>query len=124
MWDLPGPGLEAMCPVLAGGFLTTAPPGKSPTYRFKNILRKVKLVKIQMVVLNESQELYSKMIFSNITKKAALRAALSQMANKLNTGLIVMVSSDKALSLARKTVSDDLQITSSPCKTAGDRIKC
>ena len=28
MWDLPGPGLEPMCPVLAGGFLTTAPPGK------------------------------------------------------------------------------------------------
>ena len=31
MWDLPGPGLEHMSPALAGGFLTTAPPGKSPT---------------------------------------------------------------------------------------------
>ena len=30
MWDLPGPGLEPVSPVLAGGFLTTAPPGKSP----------------------------------------------------------------------------------------------
>ena len=29
MWDPPGPGLEPMSPVLAGGFLTTAPPGKS-----------------------------------------------------------------------------------------------
>ena len=29
MWDLPGPGLEPMFPALAGGFLTTAPPGKS-----------------------------------------------------------------------------------------------
>ena len=29
MWDLPGPGLEPMSPVLAGGFLTTAPPGTS-----------------------------------------------------------------------------------------------
>ena len=28
MWDLPGPGLEPMFPALAGGFLTTAPPGK------------------------------------------------------------------------------------------------
>ena len=28
MWDLPGPGLEPMCPALAGRFLTTAPPGK------------------------------------------------------------------------------------------------
>ena len=29
MWDLPEPGLEPVCPALAGGFLTTAPPGKS-----------------------------------------------------------------------------------------------
>ena len=28
MWDLPGPGLEPESPALAGGFLTTAPPGK------------------------------------------------------------------------------------------------
>ena len=29
MWDLPGPGLEPASPALAGGFLTTVPPGKS-----------------------------------------------------------------------------------------------
>ena len=29
MWDLPGPGIEPLSPVLAGGFLTTAPPEKS-----------------------------------------------------------------------------------------------
>ena len=29
MWDLPGPGLEPVSPALAGGFLTTAPWGKS-----------------------------------------------------------------------------------------------
>ena len=29
MWDLPGPGLEPVSPALGGGFLTTAPPGKS-----------------------------------------------------------------------------------------------
>ena len=28
MWDLPGPGHEPVAPALAGGFLTTAPPGK------------------------------------------------------------------------------------------------
>ena len=28
MWDLPTPGLEPVSPALAGGFLTTAPPGK------------------------------------------------------------------------------------------------
>ena len=27
MWDLAGPGLEPVSPALAGGFLTTAPPG-------------------------------------------------------------------------------------------------
>ena len=30
MWDLPGPGLEPVSPALAGGFSTTAPPGKPP----------------------------------------------------------------------------------------------
>ena len=29
MWDLPGPRLEPVSPALAGGFLTTVPPGKS-----------------------------------------------------------------------------------------------
>ena len=29
MWDLPRPGLEPVYPAMAGGFLTTAPPGKS-----------------------------------------------------------------------------------------------
>ena len=28
MWDLPGPGIEPMCPALAVRFLTTGPPGK------------------------------------------------------------------------------------------------
>ena len=28
MWDLPRPGLEPVCPALAGRFPTTAPPGK------------------------------------------------------------------------------------------------
>ena len=28
LWDLPRPGLEPVSPALAGGFLTTAPPGK------------------------------------------------------------------------------------------------
>ena len=34
MWDLPRPGLEPVSPALAGGFLTTAPPGKSPHCSF------------------------------------------------------------------------------------------
>ena len=31
-WDPPGPGLKPMSPVLAGGFLTTAPPGMPLNY--------------------------------------------------------------------------------------------
>ena len=34
MWDLPGPGLKPVSPALAGGFLTTAPPGKPHTHFF------------------------------------------------------------------------------------------
>ena len=34
MWNLPGPELEPMSPVLAGGFLTTVPPGKPPLTTF------------------------------------------------------------------------------------------
>ena len=30
MWDLPRPGIKPVSPALAGGFLTTVPPGKSP----------------------------------------------------------------------------------------------
>ena len=36
MWDPPGPGLEPVSPVLAGGFLTTAPPGKPRFFILKD----------------------------------------------------------------------------------------
>ena len=32
MWNLPEPGIEPVSPPLAGGFLTTVPPGKSKTH--------------------------------------------------------------------------------------------
>ena len=35
IWDLPRPGLEPVSPALAGGFLTTEPPGKpNPLNKF------------------------------------------------------------------------------------------
>ena len=37
MWDLPGAGLEPVSPAWAGGFLTTAPPGK-PSLYFLNLV--------------------------------------------------------------------------------------
>ena len=33
-WDLPGPGIEPVSPALAGGFLITGPPGKSPAVSY------------------------------------------------------------------------------------------
>ena len=43
MWDVPGPGLEPVSPALAGGFLTTGPPGKS----WQHILCKTNIAEIQ-----------------------------------------------------------------------------
>ena len=37
MWDLPRPGLEPVSPALAGGFSTTAPPGKPLLGFYENI---------------------------------------------------------------------------------------
>ena len=34
MWDFPRPGLEPVSPALAGGFSTTAPPGKPRKLHF------------------------------------------------------------------------------------------
>ena len=36
MWDLPRPGLEPVSPELAGGFLTTVPPGKPENIIFND----------------------------------------------------------------------------------------
>jgi len=32
MWNQPGPGIEHISPALAGGFVSTEPPGKSYTF--------------------------------------------------------------------------------------------
>ena len=37
MWELPGPGIEPVSPALAGEFLTTVLPGKSPLNHFEFI---------------------------------------------------------------------------------------
>ena len=41
MWDLPGPRLEPVSPALAGGFLTTAPPGKPEDTGFRPLKNSV-----------------------------------------------------------------------------------
>ena len=49
MWDLPGPGLESMSPALAGGFLTTAPPGKSQFFFLFLLLEEFVFMMISVV---------------------------------------------------------------------------
>ena len=44
MWDLPGPRIEPVSSALAGGFLTTAPPGKS-VRAFLNKIPKAQTIK-------------------------------------------------------------------------------
>ena len=54
MWDLPGPGLEPVSPLFAGGFLTTSPPGKPHIFllmvSFDQIPQIITNTKIQTVL--------------------------------------------------------------------------
>ena len=45
MWDLSGPGIEPMLPVLAGGFFTTEPPGKCWVLFLNEVLSDIKQTK-------------------------------------------------------------------------------
>ena len=59
MWGLPGPGLEPMSPALAGGFLTTMPPGKSLPGHFGflgPIHQQVKRVTIRAGIIDPDQQ--------------------------------------------------------------------
>ena len=47
MWNLPRPGIELVSPALAGGFLITGPPGKSPKY-FKLISVLMKMTHVHL----------------------------------------------------------------------------
>ena len=65
MWDLPGPGLEPMSPALGGGFLTTAPPGKSlPLFSLTEIF--IEIIVDSHAVVNIT--LYPVPLNSNILK--------------------------------------------------------
>ena len=45
MWDPPRPGLEPVSPALAGGFSTTAPPGKPPVLWFYKVFLLRRIIK-------------------------------------------------------------------------------
>ena len=50
MWDLPGPGLEPVSPALAGGFLTTVPPGRSSCLHLNTPLEELKIWSSMMIL--------------------------------------------------------------------------
>ena len=54
MWNLPRPGIESMSPALAGGFLTTRPPGKS----WVGVFRGKRPVTYMLIGLVSSMEFY------------------------------------------------------------------
>ena len=62
MWDLPGPGIEPLSPALAGGFLSTAPPGKSLSWTLKNILLTIILWRDLRVQALESERPWLKLV--------------------------------------------------------------
>ena len=56
MWDLPRPGLKPVSPALAGGFLTTVPPGKSGIYTSKKTYSKPSFALIHSLSLKHLEK--------------------------------------------------------------------
>ena len=82
VWDLPGPGLEPVSPELAGGFLTTAPPGKTYNFFYNEKLAKyqrgLNLIPIVPVWIFSWQRDGSAM-FALVTLGAQSRVPMNQM---------------------------------------------
>ena len=86
MWDLPGPGPEPVSPALAGGFSTTAPPGKPWVQallghqQHKERLRNHILISCWMIgaitVLNQKWK-------PTQTKTSSFRMQISQKTNEI-----------------------------------------
>ena len=76
MWDLPRPGIEPVSLALAGGFSTTAPPGKplpKLIYRFNTISTKLSarifLWNVEKLILKFIRESKGAGIVKTILKK-------------------------------------------------------
>ena len=53
MWDLPGRGLEPVSPELAGGFLTTATPGRSLSLSVNSVFHRCpEMVYVKCLILS------------------------------------------------------------------------
>ena len=62
MWDLPGPGIKLVSLALAGGFLTTGPPGKS--YVLINYFPNLRLCKTYKAMAPHSSTLAWKILWT------------------------------------------------------------
>ena len=69
MWDLPGPGLKPMSPALAGGFLTTAPPGKPKTLGFLYTTNELSKREIKKTIPLTIESRKRKYLGINLTKE-------------------------------------------------------
>ena len=70
MWDLPGPGLEPVSPALAGGFLTTAPRGKSLSIGFDIVCVRVSWTYILYTVIILVRDPHPRMVDGNISENS------------------------------------------------------
>ena len=57
MWNLPGLRIEPVSPALAGGFLTTAPPGKSLSVTFLTSFPNKGLGTLRERIIKKQEEL-------------------------------------------------------------------
>ena len=69
MWDLPRPGLETMSPALAGGSLTTAPPGKASLWFPREPVQSSWGHQLQLVLLAHNYSLGKESLINNAQVK-------------------------------------------------------
>ena len=86
MWDLPGHGLEPTSPALAGGFLTTAPPGKFPHKDVKAaiiiIINEVMVNTLETTEKTNSQQRKRNYKKKNLTGNSELKNTVSEIFKK------------------------------------------
>ena len=69
MWDLPRPGLEPVSPALAGGFSTTAPPGKPSFLHLSCVFTFLEIIKHNMPKMLLFSSIFNiKMATQKVTK--------------------------------------------------------
>ena len=125
VWDFSGPGLEPMSPALAGGFLTTAPPGKSAmkvfiTYLYPSHPRTSHSVRSRWDV----GALFCISIYRLFSCVVKIENHLHEQIKdtKLNRIIRIRGSDDSRLESKQRLVqSDSFQLGSSPLKQQPQR---